>query len=375
MKISHLTFIVSNDCNFDCRYCFQRKEKKNITNDTVTETVNFFYPYLQGDNRDKIHIGFYGGEPLLAFQQIKQAVHLLQAQNTREKRKEEHGKHGKERKTRKVFREKNRKKEQGKQFEFFVTTNGSLLTDEKLDFFNRHGFGLMLSFDGLAQDKDRQKNAAAQMASLIKRIRGYGNIVFEINSVFTPGTVHMLCDSMMEIVSKGGPEVTFNLSAMEEWQPEHLEKLKSELQRLEGYLLRLCETGKLPVKNYQGEPGGVFRCGAGQGRMAVSPGGMLWGCFLFHDYFKTKKEDSRYRDYCFGRVAEFAREHETRYPMISAAYTELRQDFFQVEGTHCFLCEELESCMVCPLMAAYTTGAPGHVSCTLCRLKKIQLKS
>ncbi|MCP4153296.1 MAG: hypothetical protein GY757_36530 [bacterium] len=54
---------------------------------------------------------------------------------------------------------------------------------------------------------------------------------------------------------------------------------------------------------------------------------------------------------------------------------ELRQDFFQVEGTHCFLCEEMESCMVCPLMAAYTTGTPGHVSCTLCRLKKIQLKS
>jgi len=79
MEISNLAFIVTDDCNYNCSYCPQKKEKKTITFETIKATVDFFYPFLKSS--DKIRIGFYGGEPLLAFDKIKYTVHLLEEKN------------------------------------------------------------------------------------------------------------------------------------------------------------------------------------------------------------------------------------------------------------------------------------------------------
>ena len=79
MEISNLTFIVTNDCNLNCSYCFQKKEKKTMDNNTIKTAVDFFYPFLKSD--DKIYISFYGGEPLLAYDKIKYTLQLLQEKN------------------------------------------------------------------------------------------------------------------------------------------------------------------------------------------------------------------------------------------------------------------------------------------------------
>jgi len=169
---------------------------------------------------------------------------------------------------------------------------------------------------------------------------------------------------------------------MEEWGSSDQETLKKELAELTDFLvLYYKETGKVPVKNFQAPvadpvPGnGISGCGAGSDHMTVAPDGDLWGCFLFHDYFKTREDSSQYQDYYFGTLTDFTVNYETRYPQIKANYTELRQDFFQVEGgegNFCFLCEDVESCSVCPVNAAYSTGTLGKVSCRHCGLVKIQ---
>ncbi|UCH93067.1 MAG: radical SAM protein [Candidatus Aminicenantes bacterium] len=351
MKISNLTFIVTDDCNFNCTYCFQKKEKKTITNTTIETAVDFFYPFF---NNNKIHIGFYGGEPLLAYEKIEHAVLLLLEKN----------------------------KTGNKKIEFSVTTNGSLLTEKMLDFFNRHQFTLVLSFDGLAQDKGRKNNTLEKMVKLMKQIQSYPNIHFEINSVFSPQTITDFSGSMRFIIQQDGPEIKFNISTMEEWNQAHLDTLKKELERLSDFLvLYYKEKGTIPVKNFRfsgekkGRKKGIFRCGAGRHRMSVTPGGEVWGCSLFHDYFKTREEDPQYRDYAFGTLAEFIANYETCYPRTLANYSELRQDYFQVEREKtdfCFLCQDVKECMVCPVNAAYSSGSLGKISCSKCQLIKIQ---
>ena len=359
MKITNLTFIVTDDCNYNCSYCLQKKEKKTMNNHTIETAVDFFYPLLKSD--DKVRVNFYGGEPTLAFEQIQQAVLLL--------------------------REKN--KTGDKKIEFCVTTNGSLLTEEMLDFFDRHRFVLLLSFDGLAQDKGRKKGSLAQIVGEIKRIRQYPGIRLEINSVFSPRTIGEFSRSMRFIIEMEGPEVTFNITAEQEWNASDLATLEKELADLTDYLASYYkEKGKTPVRNFQGVAGGpgtgIFRCGAGKDHMAVTPGGELWGCYHFHDYFKTRKDSPQYREYHFGSLPDFTIHHETCYPGIRANYLDLKQDFFQVaevaeegegEGGYCFLCEDMEGCAVCPVIAAYSTGTLGKISCRMCRLVKIQRKA
>ena len=55
MEISNFTFIVTDDCNFNCSYCMQKKEKKNMDNTTIRTAVDFFYSFLKSD---KIYIMF-----------------------------------------------------------------------------------------------------------------------------------------------------------------------------------------------------------------------------------------------------------------------------------------------------------------------------
>ncbi|MDQ1350200.1 MAG: Radical protein [Acidobacteriota bacterium] len=71
MEITELTFIVTDDCNYNCSYCLQKKEKKTISNGTIRAAVDFFYPFM--DRKHRIEIGFWGEEPLLAFYKIKYA--------------------------------------------------------------------------------------------------------------------------------------------------------------------------------------------------------------------------------------------------------------------------------------------------------------
>ncbi len=106
--------------------------------------------------------------------------------------------------------------------------------------------------------------------------------------------------------------------------------------------------------------------------MAVTPEGRVWGCFIFHDYFKTRQDDSQYNDYSFGTLDQFIKNFETGFPKVAANYADLRQDYFSVKETSCFTCEVVESCMVCPVNAAYTSGELGKVSCDNCQLSKIE---
>ncbi len=360
MELSNLTFIVTDDCNFNCSYCMQKKEKKTMDNNIIETAVDFFYPFLKGD---KIYISFYGGEPLLAYDKIKYAAKLLQEKN----------------------------KTGNKNIEFSLTTNGSLITDEMLDFFNRHQFGLMLSFDGLAQDKGRKKGTLDQMVQAMKQIRAHPAIDFEINSVFTPATIATLTESVRFMIELDKSDITVNFSTLEAWTPLDLHGLRTELERLSDFLLSYYkEKGTIPVKNFQTPETlveadtkremkrGIFRCNGGQDRLALTPEGKLWGCYVFHDYFKTRENHPEYGDYYLGTLAEFIDNHHTRYPEVMANYSELRQDLFQVKKEDgdkkdfCFLCSYVDGCVVCPVNAAYSTESMGVISCLTCELKKIQ---
>jgi len=358
MELTNFTFIVTDDCNFNCSYCFQKKEKKYIELSTIDHAIKFFYDYLS--TKSTVMIGFYGGEPLLAYPQIKHATVKL--------------------------KRKNNFATEPKNLDFQVTTNGSLLTDEMLTFFDRHKFLLTLSFDGLAQDKGRKKNSLWEMIRMMKHIGTYPNIRFEINSVFTPQTVGLFADSIRYMIENGSPNITFNFSSMEEWSDTNLELVDEQLNKLSQFLqTHHRKTGKIPVTNFQSrgdqpekrpKPGtSEFRCDAGTRHMAITPAGELWGCFLFHDYFKNRGHDPQFQDYSFGPIDKFIAEFDLTFPPKSPIYKELRQDYFQVEGEFCFLCKNLDTCMVCPVNAAYSSGSIGKISLKQCKLTKIQAKA
>lgn len=345
MKLTNFSFIVTDRCNFNCSYCFQKKGPNDMALSTVDKAVDFFYPYFN----DKTYIIFFGGEPLLNFAAIRHAVSRLEE----------------------------RKKNGRKELLYDLTTNGSRIDEDILRYFDHHRFRVMLSFDGPGQDGARAEGSLAHSLDLIKRMPQYPGISFSTNSVFTAGSVSQSADAMRFVVESGSTEALLSVSTIEPWDAAALETLEQELDRLTAFLLDYYkDTGEIPVtyfrdKKKDGKPR-VFTCDGGFHRLSVTPDETVWGCYLFHDYLRDKKAGGDHRAYSFGSLGDFIKNHETVYPAVLENYAGLRQDRFICGGEFCFLCDTVETCGACPVDAAYPTGAVGRIPPWTCRVHHIK---
>jgi uncharacterized protein len=65
------TLVLTYRCNFDCVYCFQKAFRDNSS--VSDKVVNGFIKYIRNhENGRKVRVTFFGGEPLLEMQRIKE---------------------------------------------------------------------------------------------------------------------------------------------------------------------------------------------------------------------------------------------------------------------------------------------------------------
>ena len=147
-KVNKITLQVTQSCNMRCRYCIydetanprQRKHSnKRMSWDIAKCAIDFLWDHSV--DSPKVNVGFYGGEPLLEFSMIKKVV------------------------------EYSEKRFYGKPLSFSITTNGTMLDDEKVRYMQRHNIGLLVSLDGPKEINDRNR--------VFKDGRGTYDIVME----------------------------------------------------------------------------------------------------------------------------------------------------------------------------------------------------
>jgi sulfatase maturation enzyme AslB (radical SAM superfamily) len=310
---------------------------------TAKKVASFFSPFLT----DKYNLNFYGGEPLLCFDLIKETLAFLEPKNNKY-RKTPH---------------------------YSLTTNGSLISDEILQILEAYKFSAVFSFDGYAQEINRKKGSFHQAVSNLKKIHQYPNIQLEVNSVFTPETVSYISRSMELIMSLGVGDINLSFSMLKPWNNHSFEQLKEELKRLRRILVGFYrEKQEIPIKSYRKEDTkGYFYCAAGQDRMAVTFEEHVWGCDLFADYFRRKENWHKYKDYFFGDLNTFTKYHKKIYPKISSNYANLSMDNFATPSRSCLFCPDLENCSVCPMVAALAGSSIGEIPSYVCEIKKIRI--
>ncbi len=256
---------MTDECNFDCAYCHQSPRKQRLGFSKFVKAIDFFHPFLAAGS----FINFYGGEPLLAFAELKQAVEYVDRWPART----DHGPR------------------------YRLTTNGSLLNENILEFLEQYEFSLILSFDGLAQDISRKKGSFDCLVSLIPRILARRRISLETNSVFSPETVGYLAASIRYIIEMGVPRIDINLADEPAWTTSSLLRLEEEITRVGEYFeSRYRRLQDVPWTGFYERPKkAVFCCSAGANQMALSAQGTLWGGHLFPHYFVEKRRAEGYR--------------------------------------------------------------------------------
>jgi sulfatase maturation enzyme AslB (radical SAM superfamily) len=262
---------------------------------------------------------------------------------------------------------------QRKRIRYSLTTNGSLLTEDTLDFLDKHGFLVTLSFDGFAQDISRKKETFDFLVSLIPRILARPGISLETNSVFSSETVGYLAESVEFIVRMGIRQIGVSLAHRPQWDSLSLLRFEREISRVRKDLVcRFENVRDIPwVALCEELEEGVHSCPAGVDQMALSAQGVLWGCPVFPYYFADRGRPEESWNYCFGHIDSFVENPHEIYAQKMANYSKLRMDRYATSERLCLMCPEIEHCSVCPLAASLAIDEIGHIPDWACQSAKI----
>lgn len=132
-RLQKVTLQLTQNCNFRCAYCHYTSNdgsQRTHSNKRMSiEVAKAAILYLRDHSIDtpSVYIGFYGGEPLLEFPLLKEVVAFCERQM------------------------------KGKEIHYTVTSNGTLLTDEIIEFFSAHKFSLTISLDGPREIHNRSR--------------------------------------------------------------------------------------------------------------------------------------------------------------------------------------------------------------------------
>ena len=130
--VKAMCLLVAMDCNLRCEYCFASTGDYSMGRNVMSfETGKKALDFLleNSGNRENLEVDFFGGEPLMNWDVVKQLV--------------EYG--------------RSKEAEYGKKFRFTITTNGILLDDEKMDFINKEMSNVVMSIDGRKEVNDRMR--------------------------------------------------------------------------------------------------------------------------------------------------------------------------------------------------------------------------
>ncbi len=333
--------MTTEDCNFNCSYCYTQPEKKYMTWNTAREVIDHI---LGGKKIKNFNLYFNGGEPLLNYEIIKRSVEYIEAE-----------------------------KSPDLPIGYSVSTNGELLTTEMLEFFNQYHFHLEVSFDGLAQDITRKKGTFEFTQALIKKILTYPNLPLFVNSVFIPSTIELMPESVQLILDLGVKEYNFSVCMTVEWSKADLELITAQLGLVQDIILKHYQaTNELPVDtlNYQ-EKKSIWRCSAGGSQISITPAGEVWGCQVFYELSKRHQHEQPYKGYSLGTIEDFFTRSGPGQEKVLEEYAKFSMDYFCKSDSLCFSCTEKTQCSICPPVAAYFNGELGFVPDYMCESNKI----
>jgi uncharacterized protein len=132
LAINTVVLNVNTGCNLSCTYCYKEDldtpdKGRRMSLETAQQSIELML--AESPNEKRFSVVFFGGEPLSNIKLIRAVVDYCEA----------------------------RFAQLGKQVDFVMTTNATLLTDEIVDWLDEHRFGLSISMDGPEAIHDRNR--------------------------------------------------------------------------------------------------------------------------------------------------------------------------------------------------------------------------
>ena len=273
--VKALCLHIAHTCNLNCEYCFASQGKYQGERAVMSFEVGkraFDWLIENSGSRRNLEVDFFGGEPLMNFEVVKQLVAYARSIE----------------------------KQHNKNFRFTLTTNGLLIDDDVIEFANKEMSNVVLSLDGRKEVHDRYRvdyNGNGSFDKIVpkfqKLVKARDNKNYYMRGTFTHQNPDFLKDievmldlgftelSMEPVVCSAGDPA--------ELTPEDMTVVMEQYEKLAELMLKRDKEGK-PFTFYHymiDLTGGpciykrISGCGSGTEYMAVTPWGDLYPCHQF----------------------------------------------------------------------------------------------
>ena len=273
--IKALCLHVAHTCNLNCSYCFASQGKYNgeravMSFETGKQALDFLVAH--SGTRRNLEVDFFGGEPLMNFQVVKDLVAYARSIEKAAK----------------------------KNFRFTLTTNGMLIDDDVIDFANREMSNVVLSLDGRKEIHDRYRVDYAGNGSwerivpkFQKLVQARGGKNYYMRGTFTHQNPDFLND-IRQMLDLGFTELSMEPVVCAPDDPSALTEedrkiVMQQYEELAALMLQREREGRpFTFYHYMLDLSGgpciykrISGCGSGTEYMAVTPWGDLYPCHQF----------------------------------------------------------------------------------------------
>lgn len=272
---------LTDSCNLACKYCFVQQKPHFMSLETAKKSVDFMVNNLKqatklGYGQEKVHLTFFGGEPTLCFDTIIVPLTTYIKNNYPDL------------------------------FDLNMTTNGTLLNEERINFLKDNDIYLLLSCDGPpeVQDYNRPRRNGGKSSELIEKnipliLKAFPNTTFR--ATINQDTCDKLFDSYIYAMQMGFSNAFFCPNCREKWTMENVEKLRKEVHKIFTYMALAYSNDSVTMRFvpidrtfnhillrdleiFSNQPlkydttRNPYRCGLGTGSASIGYDGKIFSC-------------------------------------------------------------------------------------------------
>ena len=273
--VKALCLHIAHDCNLACRYCFAEEGEYHgrralMTYEVGKQALDFLI--ANSGSRRNLEVDFFGGEPLMNWQVVKDLVAYGREQE----------------------------KIHNKNFRFTLTTNGVLLNDEVQEFVNKEMSNVVLSIDGRKEVHDYMRpfrngrgSYELELPKFEKLAQSRNHEKYYVRGTFTRNNKDFSND-VLHLADLGFKQISVEPVVAQPTddyaiREEDLPILKEEYDKLAVEMIKRKKEGKAFnffhfMIDLQGGPCVAKRlsgCGSGTEYLAVTPWGDLYPCHQF----------------------------------------------------------------------------------------------
>lgn len=328
---------ITDFCNLSCGYCFCDHKPHYMSLQTAKDAIDYVVHNLQrkkelqlfNNEQEKATITFFGGEPMLLYDEI--IVPIVKYAEAK----------------------------YPNLINFNMTTNGTLLNKQRINFLSEYNIPILLSIDGNKeiQDKNRPCRNGDSSFDLVAPnipliLEKFPDITFRA-TLDQHNCNNLFNNTIMFAIEQGFNNVFLCPNAREQWTIKNQNILHQEINKFWTYFIMSFLNNQLPIKCSQIDhtfdniirldlqtyykdyedikpQRHIYRCGLGVQSYSIAYNGNIFSC---------QEQDSRdTNDYFYiGNIYQ---------GIDSQKHAKILDDFHQAQTTYC---EDKEKCISCPL--------------------------